>query len=805
MLDWHVERHAGRLHVTLLAEDGQTQRLTYGELRTRALSAAAVLIEHGLARGQTCALMLPTSLEFFVAFYGILYAGGVPVPLYPPARPSALEDHLRRQAGILANCEAHLLITVPEAKPLARLIKPLAPTLHAVLTADELAGRDAATPVGREADDLALLQYTSGSTGNPKGVMLTHAQLLANLRAMGAAVAAKPSDVFVSWLPLYHDMGLIGAWMGSLYYGMKLVLFSPLTFLARPAGWLRAISEYRGTISAAPNFAFEICASRIDERELEGLDLSCWHWAFNGAEAVNAETLARFAKRLAPYGFDARALTPVYGLAECGLDLAFPPPRRGARVDAIDREVLMVTGRAEPVTADDPHAVGVVACGSALQGYSIRIVDRGGRVVAERQQGRVQFSGPSAAAGYYRNPEATAELLDGDWRNTGDLGYLAEGELFVTGRDKDLIIRAGHNLHPFELEAAVGEVPGIRKGCVAVFGVPDPHGATERVVVVAETRETAAERQQELRSRIQALAAILIDGPADDVVLAPPGAVLKTSSGKLRRAATRDAYAAGRLGAETHAVWYQLARLALRGAALRGKRALVHVGRAGFGLWALTVGVIFAAVGWPAVSLVRGVARRRQLARTLARLGLRLSGVKASIFGEEHLPAGAHVLVCNHASYVDAVVLTALLPPRYAFVAKRELREHWLTGRPLTALGTQFVERADTARSIEDTRALSAPLAAGESLLLFPEGTFGAGEALLPLHMGAFVLAAQADAPLVPAVLSGTRRLLPARARLPRPATVTLRIAPPLAAAGFGWNDAVALRDEARKVLQTAS
>ncbi len=805
VLDWHAERHAGRPHVTLLEQDEQVQHLTYGELHERALRAAAVLIEHGLESGQTCALMLPTSLDFFVVFYGVLYAGGVPVPLYPPARPSALEDHLKRQAGILANCEAHLLITVPEAKPLARLIRPLAPTLHAVLTPGELQGEQAATPVERGAGDLALLQYTSGSTGNPKGVMLTHAQLLANLRAMGRAVGAGPTDVFVSWLPLYHDMGLIGAWMGSLYYGMKLVLLSPLTFLARPARWLRAISEHRATISAAPNFAFEICASRVDDSDLEGLDLTSWRWAFNGAEAVNADTLARFAERMAPYGFDSRAIAPVYGLAECGLDLAFPPPRRGAHVDTVDREALMLAGRAEPVAADHPHAAGIVACGEPLPGYAIRIVDRAGHLLPDRQQGRVQFSGPSATDGYYRNPQATGELLDGDWRDTGDLGYLAAGELFVTGRDKDLIIRAGHNLHPLELEAAVGAVPGIRKGCVAVFGVPDRRDATERVVVVAETRETEEERRKALRNRIQELAAMLIDGPADDVVLAPPGAVLKTSSGKLRRAATRDAFVAGRLGAGTRAVWWQMVRLALRGAAVRLRSAVLRVTRTAFGLWALTVGLIVAAIGWPAAFVVRGVERRRRLAKRLARFGLRLAGVRLALAGAENLPPGAHVLVCNHASYLDAVALTALLPPRYAFVAKRELREHWLTGPPLACLGTHFVERVDTARSIEDTQALSARLAAGESLLLFPEGTFADRAVLLPLHMGAFVLAAQSDVPLVPAVLSGTRRLLPAHARLPRPAAVALRIAPPLVAPGFGWNDAVALRDEARKVLQAAS
>jgi len=803
VLDWHVLRHPRRLHVTLLVDDERSETLTYGDLHRRALKAAAALRAHGLAAGQMCALMLPTSLEFFVAFYGALYAGGVPVPLYPPARPSALEDHLKRQAGILANCEAPLLVTVAEAKPLAHLLKPLAPTLCHVLTAGDLDAEPLPAPAAVAGNSLAMLQYTSGSTGNPKGVMLTHAQLLANLRAMGRAVGAGPREVFVSWLPLYHDMGLIGAWMGSLYYGMPLVLMSPLAVLARPSRWLRAISAHRGTISAAPNFAYEICASRIDERELAGLDLSCWQWAFNGAEAVSADTLARFASRLAPYGFDPRAITPVYGLAECGLDLAFPPPRRGVRVDRVDREALMFTGRAEPLPEGHPKAMAVVACGLPLPGYEIRIVDRSGRVLPERQQGRIQFRGPSATAGYYRNAEATAALLDGDWRNTGDLGYLAGGELFVTGRDKDLIIRAGHNLHPFELEAAVGELPGIRKGCVAVFGVPDARGATERVVVVAETRETDPGRQQELKRRIQELAAGLIDGPADDVVLVPPGSVLKTSSGKLRRAGTREAYLDGSLGAGSRAVWLQLARLGVRGAAVRLRQVAARAVGLVFGLWGWLVAAAVAVVGWSAALLVPGLDRRRRFGRALARVGLRLMGIRLAIEGEQNLPAGPHVLVCNHASYLDAVVLTALLPPRYAFAAKRQLSGYWLTGKPLRALGTLFIDRDDTARGIEDAKALAAALAAGQSLLIFPEGGFRGTEGLLPLRMGAFVLAAQAGVPLVPAALIGTRRLLPWPSWLPRPGKATLRIAPPLSPGGDSWADAVALRDAARKVLES--
>ncbi|MCZ7566556.1 MAG: AMP-binding protein [Burkholderiales bacterium] len=271
MLDWHVERHPDRLHVTFLAGDDETQTLTYGALATRARRVAAGLAAGGLAPGAVCAIMLPTSLEFFAVYYGILMAGGVPVPIYPPFRMSQIEDHLRRQAGILANCEARVLVTVPEAKLVARLLGGEVPTLERVATPEELETRDGrfrARPVSP--DDIAFIQYTSGSTGRPKGVVLTHANLLANIRAMGRAAQAGSRDVFVSWLPLYHDMGLIGAWLATSYFSVHLVLMSPVAFLARPSRWLRAIHRHRATITAGPNFAYEIVASRLAEREIEG-------------------------------------------------------------------------------------------------------------------------------------------------------------------------------------------------------------------------------------------------------------------------------------------------------------------------------------------------------------------------------------------------------------------------------------------------------------------------------------------------------------------------------------------------------
>ena len=336
VLEWHVERHPDRRHVAFLPGDGVVEELTYGGLLERAKRVAAGLEAAGLEPGQAAGLMLPSGLDYFASFFGVLLAGAVPVPLYPPARPSQLEDHLRRQAGILDTAQARVLVAMPEVLPLARLVKAQVPTLARVVTVEELNATTTAPrrPVLKE-DDVAFLQFTSGSTSDPKGVILTHANLLANLRAIDGSIELGPDDTVVSWLPLYHDMGLIGAWMGSLYFAMQLVLMSPLAFLTRPARWLKAVHKYRGTLSAAPNFAYELCLKKIDDDEIEGLDLSSWRASLNGAEPVSPETIRRFTERFAALrlqaGRHAAGLRPGRELPRRGLSAlgSRPADRRG--------------------------------------------------------------------------------------------------------------------------------------------------------------------------------------------------------------------------------------------------------------------------------------------------------------------------------------------------------------------------------------------------------------------------------------------------------------------------------------------
>ncbi len=803
VLEWHVQTHPQRRHITLYGEADTVEEITYAALYEGAMAVAAGLRQRGLQPGQTVALMLPTGRTFFESFCGILLAGGIPVPIYPPARPSQIEDHMRRQVGILANAQAAMLITVPEAQALARLLRSQVETMRHVVTASELAitPPDDARPVLSE-HDIAFLQYTSGSTGTPKGVILTHANLLANIRAMMQAAAVTPEDVFVSWLPLYHDMGLIGAWLGSLYQAFHLVLMSPLTFLARPERWISAIHTHRGTISGGPNFAYELCVRRITDPDLAGVDLSSWRIAFNGAEPVSAATMQRFIERFAPYSFRAEAMAPVYGLAEGSLGLAFPPFGRGPRIDRVQREAFTRTGRALPANDEHAEALTFVACGHPLPGHQIRIVDATGYEVPERQEGRLEFCGPSATSGYYRNPDETRQLFHGTWIDSGDLGYMAEGEVFITGRAKDLIIRAGRNIYPHELEEAVGNLPGIRKGCVAAFGSTEPAIGTERLVVLAETRETDAAALAQLRAQVDRLVVDVLGAPPDDVVLAPPQTVLKTSSGKIRRAASRERYERGEIGIRSRAVWRQVVRLAVAGMWPQLRRNWRAVQELAYGAYAWVVFGVFAVAVWLPVAVLPQPHWCRRIVQAGMRLALRLGNLPVHVQGLENLPQHqAYVLVSNHASYLDAITLIAALPTNHSYVAKRELADFFLIRVLLQHLGTEFVERYDTQHGLDDTARVLDAVKRGQAVVFFPEGTCGREPGLRPFRMGAFIVAAQTGVPVVPLALRGTRSILRTGQWLLRRGAIHVTIGTPLSPQSTDWTAAIALRDAARATI----
>src|SRR6185503_16803524 len=364
-LEYHVERQPDRLTV-FMYEEKQEFPLTYSALWKGALGYAAQLTQAGLQPGQMVAIMLPTCKEYLYSFYGVLLAGGVPVPLYPPARLTTIEDHMTRHVGILKSAGATIMITIPEAKALAWLLRAQVESLRSILVPADLAAPAEKNFVAfhGKPGDTGFLQYTSGSTGSPKGVVLSHANLMANVRAMGAAVSANPEDVFVSWLPLYHDLGLIGANFASLVLGFPTVLMSPLACLARPASWRRAIHRHRGTMSGGPNFSFELCLPRIADEDMEGIDLSSWRFAFNAAEPVSPDTIVDFEARFGKYGLPKNCLSPSYGLAESSVGVAITVPGTPWRADRLDRERFTRTGEAVAAPPADASPLIVIGCGN---------------------------------------------------------------------------------------------------------------------------------------------------------------------------------------------------------------------------------------------------------------------------------------------------------------------------------------------------------------------------------------------------------------------------------------------------------
>lgn len=841
VLRYRALHDAARTHLTISEDTDTGERsvtLSFAELYEAAQRCAAELARRGVPAGGRVALMLPTSRAFFISYAGILLAGAVPVPIYPPFRADRIEEYASRQSAILSNAEVCLLLTFRRAEAVARLLKPRVRSLKEVADAEKLIeAADEAPPPSpgalplhlsgsrvRKANDIALLQYTSGSTGNPKGVVLTHANLLANIRAIGEAVNVGPQDVCVTWLPLYHDMGLIGAWLTPLHFGAAAAVMSPLAFLTRPERWLKAFHQHRGTIAAAPNFAYELCVRKIPEKDLQGLDLSSWRAALNGAEPVNPETLERFAQRFAACGFRREAQLPVYGLAEASLAVTVPPLHRGPLVDRVQRDSFTAEGRAVPARDDDATAISFVSSGSPVPRHEVRIVDAAGAEVSDRTEGFLWFRGPSATSGYYKNAEATATLFPqpaaGDdefpWVNSGDRAYRAEGEIYVTGRVKDIIIKGGRNLYPHEIEELAARAEGIRKGCIVAFGLKDEASGTEKLVVVAESREREASRRATIAAAVTEQVSRGLGLPPDRVELIPPGSIPKTSSGKLRREETKQLYLAGTLADAKLPAWMQITRLAASSSARSvGGGLSAAFRRAGeilYGLYFDLLIGIAVVVGWALVFFVRDERKAGRITVRAIEVLFAAGACRVQVHGQEfaHAP-GPKVFVANHASYLDVFALMKALGVSYHFVAKMEIGRMPFIGTFLRRMGHLTFDRSDAQSRLRQSEQLEELLRKGESVFVFAEGTFTKEEGVRPFQLGAFKAAVDTGAPVVPVSLAGTRRLMRDGTVLPRPSRVTVTVSPPIyprvasdSANGgepSAWHELIRLRDTAREAI----
>src|SRR3954470_984843 len=517
----------------------------WGEVRERALAVCGGLLNLGIRKGDRVALVFPTGIEFFEGFFGTLLAGAVPVPLYPPVRLGRMNEYLHRTARMLERSGTRLVLADPRVRRiLGEAVAAARPDLGC-RTIGDLPG-SAVEPVRVDPEDLGLIQFSSGTTVDPKPVALSHRAIAAQVEILSGFWPETEGlrHSCVSWLPLYHDMGLIGCVFPALARDVTLTLLGPELFVARPVLWLRTLSRYRGTISPAPNFAYSLCVTRVSDQEMEGVDLSGWRTALTGAEPVAPAVLRALRDRFARWGFRPEALTPVYGLSEAALAVTFSDLGRPFRGRRFDRETMARKRRA----LETPDGREIVSVGRPVPGFRLRIVDEAERDLPDGHVGRVWAQGPSLMDGYLGDPQATARALRGGWLDTGDLGFLQEGELYLTGRAKEVIILRGRNYAPEEIELAVEGVAGVRAGCaVAVSWLPEDAPGEVLALFVESSREATASEIEALPEACREAVLGATNLSPDLVIVLAPGTLPRTSSGKLRRGETLRLYLAEEL------------------------------------------------------------------------------------------------------------------------------------------------------------------------------------------------------------------------------------------------------------------
>ncbi|MBA3652710.1 MAG: AMP-binding protein [Actinobacteria bacterium] len=534
-LSARVERASARPGGTITFISGDTATpVSWAALHDDARAMAAALQARGIGPGDHVALLGPTTRPLVTAIQATWLAGAVLVVLPLPMRLGSIDEFVDQTRIRIGNADAALLVIDPD---LAAFYEPV-PGDPPIVLLDDLRGAHRFEAPAVDPDALAVLQFTSGSTADPKGVMLTHRQILANLDGAIAAAQVDPeTDVLVSWLPLYHDMGLIGMLTIPFITGADLVLAPPQDFLAAPGRWVEWMSRFGGTGTAGPNFSYALAARSL--RRADNLDLSRWRVALNGAEPIDPSSVRAFCEAGAPFGLSKGAAFPAFGMAELAIAGTFPVPGKGMQVDTVDRKILETERYAAPVDTDRTDARSLAMLGSPIPGLEMRICDpESGSPMSEREVGELELRGTSVTAGYYKRPDETAAAFHDGWLRTGDLAYTVDGQLVVCGRIKDVIIVGGRNVFPEDIERAAAEVDGVRAGNVIAFGVQGRNGR-ERLVVVAETK---SDDPAPVRTAVARKVSDAVGLPAGDVILVTPGSLPKTSSGKLQRSLCRSRY-----------------------------------------------------------------------------------------------------------------------------------------------------------------------------------------------------------------------------------------------------------------------
>lgn len=539
---------------TFLDRDQKEQFFSFDGLRAEAMRRAAHFRSHGLKQGDRVAMVVPDGEDFVPTFLGAVWAGMVPVPLYPPLSLGKLDSYIDTLVNILNKAKATYIATPAKLQQVLWSGLSKVEGLKGVITTEELrleapqgASQDPAPVTG---DDLCFLQFTSGSTSTPKGVAVTHENLRANAWAIMREGLQTDTDVDhgVSWLPLYHDMGLIGFVISPIFQRVRVTFIPTLTFVRNANIWMETIHRVRGTITFAPNFAYALSVKRAKPERLEKWDLSCMRHFGCGAEPINPTTMRAFVETFKTAGVKPTMLLPCYGMAEATLAISFIGIDEALSTDVVETHAYQTDRKAVPVHVDElegGRAQEFVCCGKTFDGHELAAFDDSGKRLGERQIGELWLRGPSVAKGYFEDPAATEKTFGGGWLRTGDFGYVANGRVYITGRKKDIIIVNGRNYDPQRIEWIVDDLPEVRKGSTVAFSRPGT--GSEELVIVVESRAADQEALKELaRTKVNEQTQLM----AADVVIAPVGSLPKTSSGKLQRARTRQQYLDGTLGRE---------------------------------------------------------------------------------------------------------------------------------------------------------------------------------------------------------------------------------------------------------------
>jgi acyl-CoA synthetase (AMP-forming)/AMP-acid ligase II len=535
-----------RYGARFLARSGHESFYPYKDVLHRAKWVAGTLQAGGLKAGDRVAVILPTAVSFLDVFLGAQLAGAVPAALYPPVRLGKLKEYVTKTRRMLSKIGARYLVTDGQIKNLLGPVVEKVGTLEKILDAQKLVTPSPWRPVDVDPAAPAFLQFSSGTTVEPKAVMISHTNLLHNLEMMDTFFRIlsdrEAAQGAVCWLPLYHDMGLVGCLFMGLYHPGTVTYIGPEMFIAKPRLWLQTLSRYKAVVSPAPDFAYGLCLTKVKDSHMEDVDLSNWKIAFNGAEPIDVQGMAEFCERFSRWGFPPEAMTPVYGLAEAGLAVTFSDFRTQALVTEFDRESLSRHGKARP-----GEGRALPSVGRPMSGLEVDIRGEDDKPLPQETVGKIVVRGPTITSGYFNDPEATAQAIRRGWLDTGDLGFLYEGDLYISGRAKDLIIVRGRNYAPQEVEELIDGAEGLRKGCAVAVG-HFTEDDREQLFVLAEKDIRSERPDEDIAGEIKERIVAGISLVPHHIEILQPGTLPRTSSGKMRRADALRMFLSGELG-----------------------------------------------------------------------------------------------------------------------------------------------------------------------------------------------------------------------------------------------------------------